>query len=61
MLASLLAQAGDWTSPSIDWAALAPEIVLAIGVNIILLLDLQLAETKKWADVIQKAGIKAAN
>jgi NADH-quinone oxidoreductase subunit N len=49
MLASLLAQSGDWTSPSIEWAALAPEIVLAIGINLILLLDLQLAETKKWA------------
>ncbi len=49
MLATFLAQLGDWSSPSIDWAALAPEIVLAIGVNVILMLDLQLAETKKWA------------
>ena len=49
MLATFLAQSGDWVSPTIDWAALAPEIVLAVGINIILLLDLQLAETKKWA------------
>jgi NADH-quinone oxidoreductase subunit N len=48
MLASLLAQAGDWVSPTIDWHAVAPEIVLVIGINLILLLDLQLAETKKW-------------
>ncbi|HRB05370.1 MAG TPA: NADH-quinone oxidoreductase subunit N, partial [Ilumatobacteraceae bacterium] len=48
MLASLLAQAGDWMSPTIDWHALAPELVLAIGINVVLALDLQLAETKKW-------------
>jgi NADH-quinone oxidoreductase subunit N len=48
MLATFLAQAGDWASPTIDWHALAPEIVLAIGINLILALDLQLAETKKW-------------
>jgi NADH:ubiquinone oxidoreductase subunit 2 (subunit N) len=48
MLATFLAQAGDWVSPTIDWHAIAPELVLAIGINIILALDLQLAETKKW-------------
>jgi NADH-quinone oxidoreductase subunit N len=49
MLASLLAQAGDWTSPTIDWHALAPEIILVIGVNLVLLVDLWLDESKKWA------------
>lgn len=48
MLATFLAQAGDWVSPTIDWHAIAPELVLAIGVNLVLALDLQLAETKKW-------------
>ena len=49
MIASLLAQAGDWVSPTIDWHALAPELVLVVGINLVLLLDLQLSETKKWA------------
>jgi NADH-quinone oxidoreductase subunit N len=49
MIAGLLAQLGDWQSPDIDWAGLAPEIVLAVGINVVLLLDLQLAEVKKWA------------
>jgi NADH-quinone oxidoreductase subunit N len=45
---AFLAQAGDWVSPTIDWHALAPEIVLVIGINLVLLIDLNLAETKKW-------------
>jgi NADH-quinone oxidoreductase subunit N len=49
VIASLLAQAGDWVSPTIDWHALAPELVLVVGINLVLLLDLQLSETKKWA------------
>ncbi len=48
MIATLLAQSSDWVSPTIDWAALAPEIILIIGINLVLLLDLQLAESKKW-------------
>ncbi len=49
MLASLLAQAGDWTSPTIDWHAIAPELILVVGVNLVLLIDLWLDESKKWA------------
>jgi NADH-quinone oxidoreductase subunit N len=49
MIAGILAQLGDWQSPEVDWAGLAPEIVLAVGINVVLLLDLQLAEVKKWA------------
>ncbi len=49
MIASLLAQAGDWVSPTIDWHALAPELVLVVGINLVLLLDLQLSESRKWA------------
>jgi NADH-quinone oxidoreductase subunit N len=49
MLASLLAQSGDWVSPTIDWHAIAPEIILIIGINLVLLVDLWLDESKKWA------------
>ena len=38
MIASLLAQSSDWVSPTIDWHAIAPELVLAVGINLILLL-----------------------
>ncbi len=47
MIASLLAQSA-WVAPTIDWHALAPEIVLAVGINLVLLIDLWLAESKKW-------------
>ena len=49
VVSSVLAQASEWVSPTIDWHALAPEIVLVIGINIVLLLDLQLPDSKKWA------------
>jgi NADH-quinone oxidoreductase subunit N len=49
VIASLLAQAGDWVSPTIDWHAIAPELVLVIGINVVLLVDLQLDAAKKWA------------
>jgi len=45
----LLAQAADFVRPAIDWHALAPEIILAIGINLVLASDLMLAESKKWA------------
>jgi NADH-quinone oxidoreductase subunit N len=48
MLASLLAQTSDWLAPTIDWHAVAPELVLVVGINIVLLIDLNIAETKKW-------------
>ena len=44
----LSALATAWTSPSIDYHALAPEIVLAGGIVLLLLLDLFLADAKKW-------------
>ncbi|WP_241432244.1 NADH-quinone oxidoreductase subunit N [Ilumatobacter nonamiensis] len=47
MISSLLAQA-DWSSPPIDWHAIAPELILVIGINVVLLIDLNLAESKKW-------------
>jgi NADH-quinone oxidoreductase subunit N len=44
---SLFAQA-DWTAPAIDWHAIAPELILVIGINVVLFIDLNIAETKKW-------------
>ena len=46
MLATLLA--ADWVSPTVDYHAIAPEIVLAGGIVVVLLLDLFLAEHHKW-------------
>lgn len=47
MLSSLLA-ATDWTAPVVDYHGLAPEIVLAVGICVVLLVDLFLAERSKW-------------
>jgi NADH-quinone oxidoreductase subunit N len=47
VIASLLAQS-EWVAPTIDWHALAPEIILAVGINLVLLIDLWLEESKKW-------------
>jgi NADH-quinone oxidoreductase subunit N len=40
--------ASDWVSPSVDYHALAPEIVLGGGIVLLLLLDLFLSDAKKW-------------
>lgn len=37
-----------WSAPTIDYHALAPEMVLAGGVVLVLLLDLFLADARKW-------------
>ena len=47
MIATLLA-ALDFTSPKIDYHALAPEIVLAAGICAVLLVDLFVDEAKRW-------------
>ena len=36
-------------SPTIDWHALAPEIILVLGINLVLMIDLMLEDSKKWA------------
>jgi NADH-quinone oxidoreductase subunit N len=46
---SLLAQAGDWVAPVIDWHAVAPELILIVGINIVLGTDLLIDDAKKWA------------
>ena len=50
MLAAFIAQAAGevWKSPTIDYHALAPEIVLGGVVCMVLLLDLFLPEHRKW-------------
>jgi NADH-quinone oxidoreductase subunit N len=47
MLATLLAT--GWTRPVIDYHALAPEIILAVGLCALLIIDLFLPERSKWA------------
>ena len=46
MLATLLAS--DWVSPTFDYHAIAPEIILAGGIVLVIILDLFLAEHNKW-------------
>ncbi|MDP4834920.1 MAG: NADH-quinone oxidoreductase subunit N, partial [Ilumatobacteraceae bacterium] len=40
--------AAPWTAPTIDYHALAPEIVLAVGLTVVLLVDLFTTERNKW-------------
>ena len=48
MIASLLTAAGDFTAPRVDYHALAPEIVLAVGICVVLLVDLFVSEQRRW-------------
>ena len=48
MLATLLVAAGGFTPPKVDYHALAPEIILAAGICIVLLVDLFVDESKRW-------------
>ncbi len=48
LLGSLLAQTADWQAPEIDWHAIAPELVLIVGINLVLLVDLWIEQSKKW-------------
>ncbi|MEY4175595.1 MAG: NADH-quinone oxidoreductase subunit, partial [Actinomycetota bacterium] len=48
MIASLLTAAGDFTAPKVDYHALAPEIVLAVGICVVLLVDLFVSEHRRW-------------
>ena len=47
MFSSLLA-AADFTAPNVDYHALAPEIVLAVGICAVLLVDLFVPENRRW-------------
>jgi NADH-quinone oxidoreductase subunit N len=49
VIASLLAAAdAPFTAPTIDYHALAPEIVLAVGICAVLLIDLFVEEQRRW-------------
>jgi NADH-quinone oxidoreductase subunit N len=48
LMATVLAQAPEWIAPDVDWHALAPELVLVVGINLVLLVDLWIDQTKKW-------------
>ena len=48
MLSSILAAAGDFTAPTVDYHALAPEIVMAVGICVVLLVDLFVSEHRRW-------------
>ena len=45
----LLAQLAPWQSPAVDYHALAPEIILAGTIVVLLIADLFLPERQKWA------------
>ncbi len=47
MIATLLA-AADFAAPKVDYHALAPELVLGLGICAVILLDLFLPESRKW-------------
>ncbi len=48
MFSSLLAAVSDFASPKVDYHALAPEIVLAVGICVVLLVDLFVGESRRW-------------
>jgi NADH-quinone oxidoreductase subunit N len=47
VIAALLA-AADFTPPTVDYHALAPEIVLAAGICLVLIVDLFVEERQRW-------------
>ena len=48
MIATILSAAADFTAPTIDYHALAPEIILAAGICAVLLVDLFVEERQRW-------------
>ena len=48
MIAGLYAAVGEWVAPTLDYHALAPEIVLAAGIFVVLSLDLFLGPERRW-------------
>ncbi len=59
MLAAFLGQAADWVRPDVDWHALAPELVLIVGINLILAVDLMIDESRKWMLASMTARLSA--
>jgi NADH-quinone oxidoreductase subunit N len=48
VIGAILAAAPDFTAPTIDYHALAPEIILAAGICLVLLIDLFVDESRRW-------------
>jgi len=42
-------ETAEWVAPVIDWHAIAPELILVLGINLVLFIDLSLDEGRKWA------------
>ena len=61
MLASVLAQTSEFTRPSIDWHAFAPEVILVATLALVLLVDVFTEEDSRWtASSIAGLGFLAA-
>jgi len=48
VLSTVLAAVGDFVRPIIDYHALAPELILAAGICVVLVVDLFLPDVKRW-------------
>ncbi len=48
VFSALLAQAGGWQTPKLDYHALLPEVMLAVAIVVVLLADLFLEEHRKY-------------
>lgn len=48
MFSTILAAVGDFTAPTVDYHGLAPEIVLAVGLCTVLLVDLFVPDHRRW-------------
>ena len=50
MIHTLLAAASpvDWSSPKVDYFALSPEIVVAAGICLVILIDLFVDDSRRW-------------
>ncbi|PIE31442.1 MAG: NADH-quinone oxidoreductase subunit N [Ilumatobacter coccineus] len=59
MISSLLALATDWSAPHVDWFGLAPELVLAVGINLVLLIDLWIDDAKRWIMAVVAGAVFA--
>jgi NADH-quinone oxidoreductase subunit N len=46
---AILGQVAEWGAPRIDWHAIAPELVLIVGINVVLASDLLVDESRRWA------------
>jgi NADH-quinone oxidoreductase subunit N len=57
VIAGLLAAAEPFTPPTIDFHALAPEIILAVGICVVLLVDLFVEERQRWVTAALSAVV----